>query len=41
MRFRKTGWVQDAANDRTPTHWVVLCDEHFEHTSRKEPLVFP
>ena len=36
-------WLAVRDNAETPTHWVILCDEHFEKTKRKrrKPLIFP
>jgi len=33
-------WIAVRNDAETPTHWVVLCDEHFEKTKRKRPLVY-
>lgn len=34
-------WIAVRNDPETPTHWVVLCEAHFEKTKRKKPLVFP
>jgi hypothetical protein len=34
-------WLALRDDARTPTHWVVLCDEHFEKTNRRKPMIFP
>lgn len=34
-------WLALRNDKRTPTQWVTLCDEHFEKTARKKPLIFP
>ena len=40
-RLGLIAWVAVRQDNRSPTHWVVLCDEHFERTTRKKPLIFP
>lgn len=35
------GWWAVRDDDRTPTYWVTLCDEHLEKTKRKKPCIFP
>lgn len=30
-------WLALRDNERTPTHWVTLCDEHLEKTTRRKP----
>lgn len=34
-------WLALRDDERTPTHWITLCDDHFEKTSRKRPEIFP
>jgi hypothetical protein len=34
-----TAWLASRNDVRTPTHWIVLCDDHFEKTKRAKPLI--
>lgn len=32
-------WLALRNDERTPTHWITLCEEHLDKTSRRKPVV--